>query len=168
MLPAAILCLAAAPAQKAAAPKASAAKPAAAFDMRDPQGLMGILDAAGAKAQTSRREDDAVLVAVESAVAAFSMQFVGCEAGRACKAVMLDSALEGAPTLAQINSFNQTSATCRIVQLRGGAAHVLYSALLFASATRADATTHLAAWQGCLASARDFARDPVRFLAEAP
>lgn len=129
---------------------------------------MGVLDAAGAKAQTTRREDDAVLVAVDSAVAAFSMQFVGCEAGRACRAVLLDSPLEGAPTLAQINAFNQSSATCRIVQLRVGGVHVVYSTLLFASTTRTDAATHLAAWQGCLANARDFARDPVRFLAEAP
>ncbi len=74
---------------------------------------------------------------------------------------------EGAPTLAQINAYNQASAACRIVQMRQGGAHVLYSALLFSSTTREDAATHLAAWQGCLADARDFARDPVRFLAEA-
>ena len=175
LLPFALLAVAAAPAPKAAAPKAPAPKTAApkaaalaeAFDARDPQGLMGVLDAAGAKAQTSQREDDAVLVSVTSAVAAFSMQFVGCAGGRACKAVLFDSTLEGAPTTAQINGFNQASAMCRVVQARGGGVHVLYSTLLFETTTRADAVTHLAAWQGCLADARDFAKDPVRFLAEA-
>lgn len=170
LLPLALACLAAAPAPKSPAkpsPHKPPARAAAAFDARDPQGLMTILDAAGAKSQTSQREGETVLVGVESAVAAFSMQFVGCSAGRACKAVLFDSALEGAPTLAQINAYNQASAACRVVQMRQGGAHVLYSALLFSSTTRQDAATHLAAWQGCLADARDFARDPVRFLAEA-
>lgn len=165
-LSAVLLCLVGAPA--ANAQKAAVQRPAPAFDARAPQGLMSLLDASGAEAQTSEREDETVLVAVNSAVAAFSMQFVGCEGGRACKAVLMDSALEGLPTLAQVNAFNQTSATCRVTQPRTGGAHVLYSALLFASTTRDDAATHLAAWQGCLANARAFARDPVRFLAEAP
>jgi hypothetical protein len=81
--------------------------------------------------------------------------------------VLFDSRLDGAPTLAQINGYNQASALCRVVQMRADGAHVLYSTLLFAGASRAEATTQLAAWQGCLADARDFARDPVRFLAEA-
>lgn len=170
LLPLALACLAAAPAPRSPAkpaPHKPAARAAPAFDARDPKGLMAILDAAGAKAQTSQHEGETVLVAVESAVAAFSMQFVGCESARDCKAVLFDGALEGAPTLAQINAYNQASAACRVVQMRQGGAHVIYSALLFASTTRQDATTHLAAWQGCLADARDFARDPVRFLAEA-
>ncbi|MBI1200027.1 MAG: hypothetical protein GC203_19385 [Phenylobacterium sp.] len=169
LLPFALLAIAAAPAPKAP-PKAEpkpAQTPVEVFDARDPRGLMSILDTAGAKAQTSQRDDDAVLVSVTSAVAAFSMQFVGCAGGRACKAVLFDSALEGAPTTAQINGFNQASAMCRVVQARAGGAHVLYSTLLFGTTTRADAVTHLAAWQGCLADARDFAKDPVRFLAEA-
>src|SRR5688572_6251240 len=100
ILPAALLCLAAAPAQKAAPSKAPAAKAApakpattpaaakpapakaasdgAAFDATNPQALMAILSEAGAKVQTSRREDDAVFVAVTSTAAAFSMQFAGC------------------------------------------------------------------------------------------
>ena len=50
---------------------------------------MGILDAAGAKVQTNRREEDAVFVTVTSAAANFSMQFAGCsKEGRACRAVL--------------------------------------------------------------------------------
>jgi len=33
--------------------------------------------------------------------------------------------------------------------------------------TREDASTHLQAWQGCLADARDFVKDPVAYLANA-
>src|SRR5688572_8302622 len=102
ILPAALACLAAAPAtaQKASATKAPAAKapatkapaakapaakaaPAAAaaagpFDATNPQGIMDLLGAAGAKVQTSRKEADAVFVTVTSPAASFSMQFAGC------------------------------------------------------------------------------------------
>mgnify|MGYP000190291328 CR=1 FL=1 len=64
-------------------------------------------------------------------------------------------------TGAQVNAFNQTSVMCRIYQDRSGVQHVLYSAILFRSMTREDASTHLQAWQGCLADANDFLRDPV-------
>src|SRR5690349_18409057 len=131
ILPAALACLAAAPAPtkapptKAPAAKAPAAKtpaprtaptPAAGpFDATNPQSLMDILGGAGAKAQTSRREDDAVFVAVTSTAASFSMQFAGCSPqGRACRAVLLDGPMERSPaTSAQINAFNQTSVMCR-------------------------------------------------------
>jgi len=186
ILPAALLCLAAAPAQKAPAPKtpapkAAPAKPAAKtpaakaaalagpFDATNPQGLMEILGAAGAKVQTSRREEDAVFVAVSSSVATFSMQFAGCSPqGRACRAVLLDGAMErSAVTGAQINAFNQTSVMCRIYQDKGGAPHVVYSAILFKTMSRDDAATHMLAWQGCLADGRDFLKDPVAYLASA-
>lgn len=182
LLPAALLCLAAAPAPKAApakapptkaAPaKAAAAKPApsaGSFEAQNPQGLMSILDAAGAKVRTDRREADAVFVTVTSTAANFSMQFAGCDAnGRACRAVLLDGSMERGPaTISQINAFNQTSVMCRIYQDRGGVPHALYSAILFRSMTRDDATTHLQAWQGCLADARDFLKDPVGYLADA-
>ena len=181
-LPAALICLAAAPAPKApsakappakAAPARPAPKPAAAatspFDATSPQGLMGILDAAGAKVQTNRREEDAVFVTVTSAAANFSMQFAGCsKEGRACRAVLLDSGMErSAATVAQVNAFNQTSVMCRVYQDKGGLPHVLYSAILFRSMSRDDAATHLQAWQGCLADARDFLKDPVGYLANA-
>jgi hypothetical protein len=184
LLTAALLCVAAAPApktgpakpaprpaaQKPAVPKPAApAKPAAPFDATSPQGLMGILDAAGAKAQTSRREDDAVFVTVASTAANFSMQFAGCDAqGRGCKAVLLDGGMDRGPaTLSQINAFNQTSVMCRIYQDKTGAPHVVYSLILFRSMTRNDAATHLQAWQGCLADGRDFLKDPVGYLANA-
>ena len=130
---------------------------------------MSILDAAGARAQTGRREEDAVFVTVTSAAANFSMQFAGCSPqGRACRAVLLDSAMERSPAnVVQINAFNQTSVMCRVYQDRAGVPHVLYSAILFRSMTRDDAATHLQAWQGCLADARDFLKDPVGYLANA-
>jgi len=186
ILPAALLCLAAAPAQKAPPAKAPAAKtapvkprakaaapkaaaPTGPFDATNPQGLMDVLGAAGAKVQTSRREEDAVFVAVSSSVATFSMQFAGCSPqGRACRAVLLDGALErGAVTGAQINAFNQTSVMCRLYQDKANAPHVLYSAILFKTMSRDDAATQMLAWQGCLADARDFLRDPVAYLANA-
>jgi len=180
-LPAAALLLAAAAAaQNAPKTKAPPAKapaksaparpaPATAFDAQNPQGLMSILDAAGAQAQTNRREADSVFVTVTSPVANFSMQFAGCnEAGRACRAVLLDSPLARGPaTIAQINAFNQTSVMCRIYQDKSGLPHVVYSAILFRSMTRDDAATHLQAWQGCLVDARDFLKDPVGYLANA-
>ena len=186
LLPAALLCLAAAPAPKSAPAKpapakvAAPAKPAPAkptkpaadaapFDASNPQGLMEILGAAGAKVQTSRREADAVFVAVSSNVANFSMQFAGCNAqGRACRAVLLDRPLgPGTVTGVQVNAFNQTSVMCRLYQDRGGQSHVVYSAILFKTMTRDDAATHLIAWQGCLADAGDFLKDPAAYLANA-
>ena len=182
ILPAALLCLAAAPAQKAPAPKAAPTKaapakapaskastPAGPFDATNPQALMDILGGAGAKVQTSRREEDAVFVAVSSPAATFSMQFAGCSPqGRACRAVLLDGALEKrAVTIGQINAFNQTSVMCRLYQDKAGAPHVLYSAILFRSMSRDDAATHMLAWQGCLSDGRDFLRDPVAYLANA-
>lgn len=174
LLPAALLCLAAAPAPKSApakapAAKAAPAKPAARYDAQNPQGLMDILGAAGAKVQTTRREADSVFVIVTSTAANFSLQFAGCTPqGRGCQAALFDGLLDGgAPTLSQINGFNQTSVFCRIYQDKGGKAHAIYAALLVKSDTRDTATTHLAAWQGCLGEARDFQRDPVAYLANA-
>lgn len=186
ILPAALACLAAAPAQKAPAPKAPAtkaapakapAKPAAAkaappggaFDATNPQAIMDLLGQAGAKVQTNRKQDDAVFVTVTSPAASFSLQFAGCNAqGRGCRAFLLDGAMERGPaTTAQINAFNQTSVMCRIYQDKAGLPHVLYSAILFKTMSREDASTHLFAWQGCLADGRDFNRDPIAYLANA-
>jgi hypothetical protein len=180
LLPAALFCLAAAPAPKAAPAKAPVAKPASAkpvakavpaapYDSRNPQGMMDILGSAGAKVQTGRREADSVFVTVTSTAANFSLQFAGCNAqGRACQAALYDSLLEGgSPTLAQINGFNQTSVFCRIYQDKTGKAHAIYASVLVESDTRQSALTHLAAWQGCLGEARGFVRDPVAYLAEA-
>lgn len=174
ILPAALLCLAAAPAPKAppaksAPPKSTAAKADSEFDAQNPQSLMALVGAAGAAVQTKAREQDSVFVAVTSTAANFSMQFAGCSPqGRGCRAVLLDSAMARAPvTGAQINAFNQTSVMCRVYQDRFGAPHVAYSAILFRSMTPDDATTHLQAWQGCLTDSRDFVKDPVGYLANA-
>jgi hypothetical protein len=182
--PLALLCVAAAPAPKAP-PAKSAAKPVAAkpappkpvstavakgsFDIQNPQGLMDILGQAGAKVQTRARDGDSVFVAVTSTTANFSMQFAGCNPqGRACRAVLLDAAMErSSVTGAQINAFNQTSVMCRIYQDRAATQHVVYSAMLFQTMNRDDAATHLQAWQGCLADAHDFLKDPVGYLANA-
>jgi hypothetical protein len=184
LLAAAVCCAAAAPPQKppakapaakSPAPKAPAAKaapkpPAAApWDAQSPQGLMDLLAAAGAKAQVARKDEDAIFLTVTSAAANFSIQFAGCNAqGRGCQAALFDAILEkGAPTLPQVNGFNQTSVMCRLYQDRTGKAHVLYSSILTRADTRDSVRTHLAAWQGCLVEASDFVRDPVTYLANA-
>jgi hypothetical protein len=165
-----------APAPKPAAVKpkagAAAAKPAPAgfVDARDPASMVALLAAAAAKAEIAHREADAVFLTVTSASVAFTAQFAGCDAqGRKCAAVLFDSQNAGAsPALAQINSFNQTSATCRAYQDKAGKAHVLYSTLLFADDSSAQITQHLAAWRGCLAEFGAFVKDPTAYLAEAP
>jgi hypothetical protein len=130
---------------------------------------MALLGEAGAQVQTNRREDDAVFVTVTSTAANFSLQFAGCNPqGRGCQAALFDSVLAGAsPSLQQINGFNQTSVVCRIYQDKGGGTHATYATLLLKSDTRDSARTQLAAWQGCVAEARDFMRDPVAYLANA-
>lgn len=175
LLAAALLSMGAA--AKPAAPKPAVAKPAppkpaapSGFDIRDPNGLASILTAAGAKAQVGKPQEDGVLVGVTSVAANFSMQFVGCDPhGRACKAAVFDDGSEpGAPTLAQLNGFNQSSAMCRGYQDRAGRPHVLFSMLLFSETTRVQAVQQLAAWQGCIGDFRMFAKDPVTYLSAAP
>jgi hypothetical protein len=177
ILPLALLGLAAAPAPKPAAKapsaKAAPAKPAAAkagpYDAQNPQNLLDLLTEAGAKTAASRRDGDTVFVTVTSAAANFSLQFAGCNPqGRACQAVLFDTQVDSfTPNLAQLNSFNQTSVVCRLYQDRAGRTHATYATLVLKSDNRESARTHLAAWQGCLAESRDFARDPVAYLADA-
>ena len=151
-----------------AAPNAGAI-PRGPADTRDPATLIAVFDAAGAKAQTARREADSVLVTVTSTVANFSVQYAGCEAtGKACKAAVLDSQAAGTPSLAQLNGFNQASAMCRGYIDKAGKAHVLMSMLLFADDSREHLVTSLAAWQGCIGEFSGFAKDPVAYLASAP
>ena len=175
---AALACVAAAPAKpppKAAAAKPAAAKPAPApagpstYDAQNPQSLIGLLTDAGARAQTGRKEDDAVFISVTSTAANFSVQFAGCDrSGRNCQAALYDDMLDHAPpTLAQVNGFNQTSVTCRFYVDRANKPHVLYSAVLLKTDTRKSAETHLAAWQGCIVEARNFVADPTAYLANA-
>ncbi|RAK64287.1 YbjN domain-containing protein [Phenylobacterium kunshanense] len=163
LIPAALACLAAAP-----APKTPPAK-APVFDVQNPQTLTGLIAELGAKTTMGRREEDSVFVTATSAAANFSLQFAGCDAnGRACRAALFDSVIDGgAPTLGQVNGFNQTSVFCRIYQDKAGKPHAIYAAMLVKSDTRDSAMTHLAAWQGCLGEAREFVRDPVAYLANA-
>jgi hypothetical protein len=154
---------------KAAAKPSAAALAAGPADTRDPATLIAVFDAAGAKAQTAHKEADSVLVAVTSTFASFSAQYAGCDpSGRACKAAVFDSQVVGAPSLVQLNGFNQASAMCRGYIDKGGKAHVLMSVLLFGDDTRQHLVTELAAWQGCIADFSAFAKDPVAYLASAP
>lgn len=183
LLAAAILICGAAPAPKAPPPKPAAAKaapkpaapagkpaPAGFVDARDPASMVVLLAAAGAKGEIAHREADSVFLAVTSATVSFTAQFAGCDAqGRKCAVVLFDNQNAGpSPTLGQINSFNQTSATCRSYQDKAGKAHVLYSTLLFASDSSERITQQLAAWRGCLAEFGSFVKDPTAYLAEAP
>lgn len=169
-----------------AAPKphrtAPAAKPAAAaaapdvvetggsFDARNPSSLAALLASLGAKAQTTNRDKQDVLLKVTSPAGDFSAQFDGCNAqGRACQALQFDAAAAAkTATVAEVNSFNQSSLACRIIQDKAGKPHVLYSALVFASTTRADMLTHVNAWRGCLSDFSAFLKDPPGYLAAAP
>jgi hypothetical protein len=165
LLLAALACAAAAP-----KPRGPASAPApAAGDARDPAMLVTVLAGMGAKAQLARREGDAVFLAVTSPAEVFSAQFAGCDAsGKACQAVLLDRLGQaGQPTLAQLNGFNQTSVMCRLYQDKQGRAHVEYSALLFAGQGRAQLTTHIAAWRGCIGDFESFLKDPTGYLAGA-
>jgi hypothetical protein len=183
LLAAAILAMGAAPAPKAAPPKPAApkaaAKPAAPaakaapggfVDARDPASMVALLSAAGAKAEVAHKEADAVLLAVTSTAANFSIQYAGCDAqGRKCKAMLFDNPADKAsPPLGQLNAYNQTSAMCRAFQDKAGKAHVIYSTLVFEDDSRARVTNQLAAWQGCIAEFRDFLKDPTAYLASAP
>jgi hypothetical protein len=179
LLAAAFVMMGAAPAQPKATPsKAPSAKAAAAakpapesfFDARDPAMMTPLLASAGAKAEIAHKEADSIFLTVTSKTAAFTIQFAGCDVqGRKCTVALFDSAaMAGSPTLAQINSYNQTSAMCRGYQDKAGKAHILYSSLLFADDSRSRMLQQLAAWRGCLAEFHDFTADPVAYLAAAP
>ena len=180
LLAAAFVMMGAAP-QKAASPKAPSAKAAPAakptakpaepfFDARDPAMMVPLLASAGAQAEIAHKEADSVFLSVTSKTVAFTTQFAGCDAqGRKCAVALFDSAaMAGNPTLAQINSYNQTSAMCRSYQDKAGKAHILYSSLLFPDDSRNRILQQLAAWRGCLAEFHDFTADPVAYLAAAP
>jgi hypothetical protein len=166
------------PAHKAAPAARSAAAPPAlptveatgAFDARDPSSLMALLATLGAKAQTTSRDKEGVLLKVTSPAGDFRAQFDGCnQQGRACQALQFDAAADAkTATIAEVNGFNQSSLACRIIQDKAGKPHVLYSALVFASTTRADMLTHVNAWRGCLSDFAGFLKDPPGYLAAAP
>jgi hypothetical protein len=167
---AALACTAASPkpAQKPAAkPAAAAPARAGALDTRDPASLIAVLSGLSAQAQVARREGDAVFVTVTSPTETFSAQFAGCDAqGRNCQALLFDrQGGQGAPTLGQLNAFNQTSVMCRLYQDKGGRPHVLYSTLLFPGDGHAELLMHVNAWRGCIGDFEAFLKDPTGFLA---
>ena len=183
LVAAAILAMGAAPAPKAPPPKAASAsaavKPAArtapaprddGFNAGDPASMVAVLALADAKAVVAGKEADSVFLTVTTNTVSFIAQFAGCDGqGRKCRVVQFDNMADKAgPTLSQINGYNQTSATCRGFQDKGGKAHVVYSTLLFTADSRDRMIQHLAAWRGCLAEFRDFVNDPTAFLAAAP
>lgn len=162
------------PAPKAPAAKAPAKpapKPAAArFDAQDPASLVTLLGDMGAKAEISRTADDDVFLKVSTPGFGFNAQFTGCsKAARGCKAVAFATVAEQRKaTLAQLNSFNQTSLTCRVFQDQAGKPHVMYAAILSPQDTREEMRTHVGVWQGCLGSFGAFLNDPPGYLAAAP
>jgi hypothetical protein len=173
----AALASAAVAAPKSAAHKPAPAKPAArhpvtgasTVDATDPATLVNLATAGGAKAQIAHKDADAVLVTVTTAYESFSVQYAGCGPdGRQCKAALFDSQATGAPSLAQLNGFNQASAMCRGYLDKSGKAHVVMSILLFADAPGSHLVTEVSAWQGCVAEFTGFAKDPVAYLANAP
>lgn len=172
VLAAAALCLGATPPKPAPA-KAPPAKPAvtavAPTDPQNPQTTLALLATLGAKATVSERTDDGLQFKVETPYYGFAGQFAGCDKqGRKCKAVAFTTQAATAPTLAELNAFNQTSLTCRVWQDKAGKPHIMYSALLSPTDTEAVLQTHLGAWQGCLAEFGDFLKDPKAYLASAP
>jgi hypothetical protein len=153
-----------------AAAKAAPASPLADFDAQNPVSVMALLSLGGGKATLVQKQDDIVQVAVTSVAANFGMIFAGCDAqGRKCKVVQFDYADDKpGPSFAQINAFNQTSATCRSYEDKASKAHVLYSMLLFADDPYAHFRDHVAAWTGCVGEFRNFLKDPNAYLAAAP
>ncbi|MDB5445393.1 MAG: hypothetical protein JWQ97_710, partial [Phenylobacterium sp.] len=137
--------------------------------VRDPASLVTLLASLSAKAEIARREGDAVFLTVTSSTEIFSAQFAGCDAnGRNCQALLFDRKGDvGAPSLTELNGFNQTSVMCRLYQDKGGKPHVEYSALLFQSDGRAELIMHLNAWRGCIGDFNAFQKDPAGFLAGA-
>lgn len=178
-----VLTMAAAPKpttpKAAAKPAAAAAKPAPVkatpapvpdFDARYPASVVALLNLGGGKAQIVRKEEDSVLVTVNSVAANFTLQFIGCTPqGHGCKGAQFDYPDDKpGPTFAQLNAFNQTSATCRSYEDKGGRAHVLYSMLLFSNDPFDHFRDHIAAWTGCIGEFRNFLKDPNAYLASAP
>jgi hypothetical protein len=159
---------------KGSVTKAAAAKSApgvgGAFDPRDPDSLVALLGSMDANATVAQRNESTVKLQVATPNYSFGAEFVDCSAGgKGCKGLAFTaSSQDQRATLAQLNSFNQTSITCRLFQDRAGKAHVLYSTLLSAGDTREEMRTHLGAWQGCLASFGAFLQDPNGYLATAP
>ncbi len=180
LLAAAVLAAGAAPKPTAPKPAPAKAQPVKAqtakpvrdptFDARNPSNLIEVLAAANAHGEIARTEGDGVMLKVTSPAGSFQAQFAGCDThGRGCLALGFDaSANQRTATLAEINRFNQSSVTCRIVQDQAGKPHMLFSTLLFAETSRGEMIGQIDGWRGCLADFGDFLKDPTGYLASAP
>jgi len=154
-----------------AAQKPAAAKPAAGgFDARDPTSLIALLATMGAKGEILRTADGEVFMKVATPSFDFNAQYVGCDGkGRSCEGLAFSTtSSQRSTTLAQLNSFNQTSLTCRVFEDQAGKPHVMYSTLVSAADTREEMRTHIGVWQGCLSTFGLFLADPIGYLASAP
>ena len=168
---------AAGPKPAAKAPPASRPKPAAGaqaaasgFDARNPGSLIELMAGLDARAEIVRTEGDGVMLKVTSPAGGFVAQYGGCDAhGRACAAVQFDASAEArTATLAELNRFNLSSLTCRMVQDSAGKPHVLYSALVQAGESRQAMLADINAWRGCIGDFGAFLKDPTGYLASAP
>jgi hypothetical protein len=169
---------AAKPASKPAAPAkpaATATKPAAGvtpalkvanFDARDPDRVIALLAALGAKGAVTKSENGQVFLNIATPGGDFGAQMIGCDGkGKACTGLAFFTAFDRkGPNLAQINDFNRAQFACRGFMNPAGQPGVMYATLVNLRMTADETRQHLGVWQGCLASFSDFTRDPVAFL----
>jgi hypothetical protein len=170
---------AAAPATKAGTkPVASAttpAKPAAGgtpslkianFDARDPDRIIALLAAVGAKGTVTKTENGQVFLTIATPGGDFGGQMIGCDGkGKACTGLAFFTAFDRrGPNLAQINDFNRAQFACRGFMNPAGQPGVMYATLVNLRMTADETRQHLGVWQGCLASFSEFTRDPIAFL----
>lgn len=149
---------------------APASAPGGPFDAREPASMIALLASVDAPALVASHDAENVILKATSPAGSFAIQFGGCNPqGHLCKAMQFDAAADArTATIAEINSFNQSSLTCRLYQDKAGKPHVLYSSLVFASDSHQDMLTHVGAWRACLSDFGGFLKDPPGYLASAP
>lgn len=163
------------PAKTAAKPATPAAKPAAGatpatkianFDARDPDRVIALLAAAGAKGTVTKTENGQVFLSIVTPAGEFGAQMIGCDAkGKACAGLAFSTIFERkGPTLAQINDFNRAQFACRGFMNPTGQPGVMYPTLVNQRMTADETRQHLGVWLGCLSTFSEFTRDPVGFL----
>lgn len=157
------------PAAPAAAKPAAGAAPApkiANFDARDPDRIIALLAAAGAKAAVTRTENGQVFLSIVTPAGEFGAQMIGCDGkGKACAGLAFSTVFERkGPTLAQINDFNRAQFACRGFMNPAGQPGVMYPTLVNQRMTADETRQHLGVWLGCLSSYSEFTRDPIAFL----
>jgi hypothetical protein len=154
-----------APAAKAPAGAAPTLK-IANFDARDPDRIIALLAAVGAKGTVTKSENGQVFLTVATPGGDFGGQMIGCDGkGKACTGLAFFTAFDRkGPNLAQINDFNRAQFACRGFMNPAGQSGVMYATLVNLRMTADETRQHLGVWQGCLASFSEFTRDPVAFL----